>query len=135
MNDVYETRDELEAKAVEMAEEIAANPPLAVQGAKDVFLFDDEAGLKRSLHYNAARSSMILPSEDLFEAMGAYAQNEKATSREREIREAGFSEPTYLFPSGRPSNSVFASAEVTSEVPKRSVLTLFQFLKKSFHLF
>ena len=55
VNDVYETREELEAKAVEMAEEIAANPPLAVQGAKDVFLFDEEVGLKRSLHYNAAR--------------------------------------------------------------------------------
>ena len=77
VNDVYETRDELEAKAVEMAEEIAANPPLAVQGAKDVFLFDDEVGLKRSLHYNAAMSSMILPSGDLFEAMSAYAQKRK----------------------------------------------------------
>ena len=77
VNDVYGDRDELEAKAVEMAEEIAANPPFAVQGAKDVFLFDDEVGLKRSLHYNAARSSMILPSEDMFEAMGAYLQKRK----------------------------------------------------------
>jgi enoyl-CoA hydratase len=60
-----------------MAQEIAANPPLAVQGAKDVFLFDDQVGLERSLHYNAARSSMILPSEDMFEAMGAYLQKRK----------------------------------------------------------
>ena len=42
-----------------------------------VFLFDDQIGLKRALHYNAARSSMILPSEDLFEAMGAYLQKRK----------------------------------------------------------
>jgi len=77
VNDVYETQDELEAKAFEMAQEIAANPPLAVQGAKDVFLFDDQVGLERSLRYNAARSSMILPSEDMFEAMGAYLQKRK----------------------------------------------------------
>ena len=77
VNDVYADRDELETKAMEMAEEIASNPPLAVQGAKDVFLFDDEAGLNRSLHYNAARSSMILPSEDLFEAMSAKIQKRK----------------------------------------------------------
>jgi enoyl-CoA hydratase len=77
VNDVYGDRDELAAKAMEMAEEIASNPPLAVQGAKDVFLFDDEVGLKRSLHYNAARSSMILPSEDMFEAMSAKMQKRK----------------------------------------------------------
>ena len=77
VNDVYETRDELEKMALEMAREIAANPPLAVQGAKDVFLFDDQVGLERSLHYNAARSSMILPSEDMFEAMSAYLQKRK----------------------------------------------------------
>jgi len=77
VNDVYGDRDELEAKTMEMAEEIAANPPLAVQGAKDVFLFDDEIGLARSLHYNAARSSMILPSEDLFEAISAHMQKRK----------------------------------------------------------
>jgi enoyl-CoA hydratase len=77
VNDVYGDRDELVVKTMEMAEEIAANPPLAVQGAKDVFLFDDEIGLERSLHYNAARSSMILPSEDLFEAISAHMQKRK----------------------------------------------------------
>lgn len=78
VNDVYTDRDELEAGTNEKAEEIASNPPLAVQGAKDIFLFDDEVGgLKLSLHYNAARSSMILPSEDLFEAMSAKMQKRK----------------------------------------------------------
>ncbi len=77
VNDVYGDREALESKAIEMAEEIAANPPFAVQGAKDVFLFDDGVGLKRSLHYNAARSSMIMPSEDMFEAMSAYLQKRK----------------------------------------------------------
>ncbi len=40
-----------------MAEEIAGNPPLAVQGAKEVLLFDEEVSLEESLEYNAARSA------------------------------------------------------------------------------
>jgi enoyl-CoA hydratase len=74
VNDVYPDRDTLETKALEMAEEISSSPPLAVQGIKEVFRFDEEAGLDRSLDYNAARSSMILPSEDLGEAITAYMQ-------------------------------------------------------------
>ncbi|MBW1799073.1 MAG: enoyl-CoA hydratase, partial [Deltaproteobacteria bacterium] len=45
--------------------------------AKEVFLFDEEASLEESLEYNAARSSMIVPSEDLFEAVSAYMQKRK----------------------------------------------------------
>ncbi|MBM4327912.1 MAG: enoyl-CoA hydratase [Deltaproteobacteria bacterium] len=67
----------LETAAREMALEIAANPPLAVQGAKEVFLFQERAALEESLDYNAARSSMIMPSEDLFEAMAAFMQKRK----------------------------------------------------------
>lgn len=72
----YVTADEeaLEAKAGEIAGEIAGNPPLAVQGAKDVLMFDEEAGLEESLEYNAARSSMIIPSEDLNEAITSYLE-------------------------------------------------------------
>ncbi len=60
-----------------MAEEIAGNPPLAVQGAKEVLLFDEEVSLEESLEYNAARSAMIVPSEDLLEAVSAYLQKRK----------------------------------------------------------
>ncbi len=60
-----------------MAREIAGNPPLAVQGAKEVLLFDEEATLDQSLEYNAARSSMIVPSEDLSEAISAYMEKRK----------------------------------------------------------
>ena len=74
VNDVYPDEETLRAKALEMAEEIAGNPPLAVQGAKDVLLFDEEATLTESLEYNAARSSMIVPSEDLSEAVTAYLE-------------------------------------------------------------
>jgi enoyl-CoA hydratase len=77
VNDVYVDKEALDAKAMEMAEEIASNPPLAVQGAKEVMLFDEEVPLNQSLDYNAARSCMIVPSEDLFEAITAYTQKRK----------------------------------------------------------
>ncbi len=79
VNDVFPDRDTLEIKGKEMAEEIAGNPPLAVQGAKEVLCFDEEASLEESLAYNAARSSMIVPSQDLMEAVAAYMQKRKGT--------------------------------------------------------
>ncbi len=77
VNHVYDDPETLEKRAKEMAEEIAGNPPLAVQGAKEVMCFDEEASLEESLHYNAARSSMIIPSKDLFEAVSARLQKRK----------------------------------------------------------
>ena len=77
VNDVFRDKETLEIKGREMAEEIAGNPPLAVQGAKEVLLFDEEVSLEESLEYNAARSSMIVPSEDLLEAVSAYLQKRK----------------------------------------------------------
>ena len=74
VNDVYPDKTTLDDKAMEMAREIASNPPLAVQGAKDVFLYNDEVPMDQALDFNAARSSMIMPSEDIFEAMTAYLQ-------------------------------------------------------------
>ncbi len=77
VNYVYPDDETLNTEAMKLAEEIAGNPPLAVQGAKDVFLFDEEASLEDSLDYTAARSSMIMPSQDLFEAIQAYMQKRK----------------------------------------------------------
>ena len=77
VNEVYPSPESLEAGARAIAEEIAANPPLAVQGAKEVLLFNEEATLDRSLEFNASRSSMILPSEDLYEAIAAYMEKRK----------------------------------------------------------
>jgi len=74
VNEVFPDRETLDAKALEMARQIAANPPLAVQGTKEVFLHDEQIGLDQALDYNAARSSMIVPSEDLMEAMAAFLQ-------------------------------------------------------------
>jgi Delta3,5-Delta2,4-dienoyl-CoA isomerase len=77
VNDVFPDKEGLDSRTAEIAAEIASNPPLAVQGAKEVLLFNEEAGLQESLEYTAARSSMILPSEDLYEAIGAYMEKKK----------------------------------------------------------
>lgn len=78
VNHVYPDKETLDRAAEEMALEIAQNAPLAVQGAKDVFLYGEEVSSERALDYNAAKSSMILPSEDLMEAMSAYLQKRDA---------------------------------------------------------
>lgn len=83
VNGVFENREALNVGALEMAEEIAGNPPLAVQGAKEVLLFDENANLDESLDFNAARSSMIVPSEDLVEAVSAHMQKRKGEFKGR----------------------------------------------------
>jgi enoyl-CoA hydratase len=74
VNRVFPDEEALQEAAWKMAEEIAGNPPVAVQGAKEVLIFDEEASLEESLENNAARSSMIVPSEDLVEAVTAYIE-------------------------------------------------------------
>ncbi len=74
VNEVYPDDGTLLRAAREIAAEIAANPPLAVQGAKDVLAYSESASLEDALDYTAARSSMIMPSDDLLEAMSAYMQ-------------------------------------------------------------
>ena len=78
VNYMCEDKQHLDNTVMEMAEEIAANPPLAVQGAKEVFMYDEKASsVEESLEYNAARSVMVLPSEDLNEVMTAMAEKRK----------------------------------------------------------
>ena len=75
LNYICPDEDSLKAKALEIAHEIAGNPPLAVQGAKEVMQYDEEAAtIDESLEYNAARSAMIVPSEDQGEAIKAYLE-------------------------------------------------------------
>ena len=83
VNDVYPDPGTLKEKAIEIALEIAENPPLAVQGAKEVLLYDEDSSQDQSLNYNAARSSMIMPSEDLTEAISAYMEKRKGEFKGR----------------------------------------------------
>jgi len=72
VNDVFDTPKTLYTQVDIIAKEIAAHPPLAVQGTKEVLLYNEDISMSRSLEFNAARSAMILPSEDLREAIESY---------------------------------------------------------------
>lgn len=75
----YPTHDELFVAARAMAERIAGNPPLAVQGTKRVL----EEGVRRSiedgLRHVALHNAAFLPSEDLAEAIGAFGARREPT--------------------------------------------------------
>ena len=71
VNDVYPDADTCLAAAHATAAEIAANPPLVVQGVKDVLDEQRTAAVSASLRYVAAWNSAFLPSKDLTEGIGA----------------------------------------------------------------
>ena len=83
VNYVFDTTEELSQKAHEITGEIGENAPLAVQGAKEVLNYHRREIIQRSLEYNAARSAMILPSEDSSEATDAFMEKRKAQFRGR----------------------------------------------------
>ena len=83
VNEVFETHDLLNTQADAIAAEIAANSPLAVQGAKEVLLHSEDVCAMKSLEYNAARSAMVLPSEDLLEAFKSFLEKREPEFRGR----------------------------------------------------
>jgi enoyl-CoA hydratase len=71
VNDVYEDADAALAAAHATAAEIAANPPLAVNGIKDVLDQQRISRVSESLRYVAAWNAAFLPSKDLTEGISA----------------------------------------------------------------
>ncbi|MBB4683363.1 crotonase/enoyl-CoA hydratase family protein [Amycolatopsis jiangsuensis] len=74
VNEVYPDQDTLLAKARELAAEIADNPPLVVQGTKQVLAANTERQVAEGLRYVAAWNSAFLPSKDLQEAIQAFLE-------------------------------------------------------------
>lgn len=72
VNDVYPDQAELLAAARGMAADIAANPPLVVQGTKDVLNHDRERRVADGLRHVATWNAAFLPSKDLGEAVQAF---------------------------------------------------------------
>ena len=66
--------DELMPKAVEIAEMIGANAPLAVQGTKTVTQFWRRYALEESMRLNAAVGQRVYDSEDSAEGPKAFAE-------------------------------------------------------------
>lgn len=74
VNDVLEDEAALLDKARTTAREIAANPPLAVQGIKQVLGFADERRIAEGERFVAAWNAAFLSSKDLVEAMTAFME-------------------------------------------------------------
>jgi enoyl-CoA hydratase/carnithine racemase len=74
VNRLYEDREKLYEGAQAMAEQIAANPPMTVQGVKEVILFTRENGIFPGLDFVAQKNAAILPCEDLKEAVTAFME-------------------------------------------------------------
>ncbi|AYF73170.1 crotonase/enoyl-CoA hydratase family protein [Nocardia yunnanensis] len=71
VNDVYADQDAVLDAAHALAREIAGNPPLVVQGIKDVLDQPKRGKVADGLRYVSVWNSAFLPSEDLTEAIQA----------------------------------------------------------------
>jgi enoyl-CoA hydratase len=74
---IHENREALMAGAERMARRIAQNAPLAVQATKEVLNFTNARQVLEGLDYVAAVSAGLIPSEDLIEALAAFAERRK----------------------------------------------------------
>ena len=74
---ICEDRESLYAEARKLAVQIAENPPMAVQGTKEVILYSRDHGIYPGLHYVAQKNAAALPSEDVVEAVTAFMEKRK----------------------------------------------------------
>jgi len=80
VNSVHgESADDVYRAALELAGEIAANSPLAVQGTKTVLAANDGRTVDEGLDFVARWNTMYLESNDLREAMTAFLERRPAT--------------------------------------------------------
>jgi enoyl-CoA hydratase len=80
VNDVLATPEEALAAAHAFAGEVAANPPLVVQGIKEVLDAARRPALDAGLRHVAAWNAAFLPSHDLTEAVAAFAERRPPSS-------------------------------------------------------
>ena len=74
---VCDGRTHLYDEAEALARQIADNPPLTVQGVKDVINYSRDVSVDAGLRYTAQKNAALLHSEDLFEAISAFREKRK----------------------------------------------------------
>ena len=74
VNDVYEDAAALSKHVHELVKEIASNPPLVVQGSKQVLNESRDSSVEEGLKYVALWNSAFLHSTDLEEAVRAFME-------------------------------------------------------------
>ena len=83
VNEVLPDAEALQRRAREVAAEIAAHSPLAVQGAKQVLGHTGRREIDAGLDYVAAWNAAFLHSDDLGEALAAFMERRKPEFRGR----------------------------------------------------
>ncbi|NTX33797.1 crotonase/enoyl-CoA hydratase family protein [Myxococcus llanfairpwllgwyngyllgogerychwyrndrobwllllantysiliogogogochensis] len=78
VNEVFPSAEELLTQARATARRIAENPPLVVQGAKQVMEYCADKSTSDGLRYVAVWNSAFLQSHDLAEAFSAFAERRPA---------------------------------------------------------
>jgi len=79
VEEVYESQAALFDAARALAQRIAKNPPLVVQGVKAVLNEESERAASASLRTVALWNTAFLPSHDLREAIGAFTEKRQPT--------------------------------------------------------
>lgn len=74
---ICEDTNELYQEADKLANEIAENAPLAVQGIKDVMNYSRDNGVYPGLEYVAQKNAAAVLSDDLMEAISAFMEKRK----------------------------------------------------------
>jgi enoyl-CoA hydratase len=74
VNHVYEDENALLEAARAMAKRMAENPPLVVQGVKEVLNYCADKSIADGQRFVAVWNSAFLASHDLFEAIGAFSE-------------------------------------------------------------
>ena len=77
VNQVLPTNDALYEAARAMAKEIAENPPLVVQGIKQVMGYCEDKSIADGERYVALWNAAFLASKDLMEALGAFSEKRR----------------------------------------------------------
>ena len=77
LNRVVDSQEALLKAAQELAAQIAAQSPLAVQSSKETLNFSRDNTIEEGLQFAAMRNAMILPSEELMEAFMAFMEKRK----------------------------------------------------------
>ena len=81
VDEVHADRDATLAAARELAQRIAANPPLVVQGTKHILDFDREPRVRDGLEYVATWNAAFLASDDFDEAIRAFHERREPQFR------------------------------------------------------
>eukprot|EP00760_Papus_ankaliazontas_P037098 PhM_4_TR8428/c0_g3_i1/m.55306/K12663/ECH1; Delta(3,5)-Delta(2,4)-dienoyl-CoA isomerase len=77
VNAVYGSKDEMDEKVMAMAESIASNSPLAVQGTKRVLNHNNADSTRRSLEFVRMWNMSMLRCDDVLEAFYAFSSKTK----------------------------------------------------------